>query len=944
MSLEQEVSNLTSATTDLLEAVNVRKETLDQKVNTATGAAATATQKATEAQGSAQAASGHATTATQKANEAAASADNAAAVVTGGTGTLTPEAGKLPIARAVGTIDPAWLDQIPSRAQFEALAQKRRNIYAGSGFVEWGKSVGGMPPGYSPINEGMFPYAISWSSTLSQQLHLGSNHTTTTGTSKTPHPLISVNGYMLRIERVALATNTNLVPISFPPAPATADLLDRQDLVFLEVWHEDISEKDFIYPFGNVQFGTTAYVPPGGTSINTVVAAGSHFAGHDTYSLFGNWQSAGALIGRGMKWSTMTAVQKRQFLSDPENNCYLDGDKIIQVRYRVRVVEGLGSAWGQPAPSKNAQSMLWYDTGNRLMPKGKTTNIVADLGTGIDYFYNPSVTVNGVFTVPGDTGVARAVVSTGALTTKAHSGLCFALPIALVHRRNQGAYHPVWNPNGTKTFWDNTGAVNAGRQWYLASAKTPSSTADCFSTGTSNTEGNNPPFVHTDGLFGRIGGTSGRPDGLFFDEINERDVRDLRNSAHRVTDLKRTLEREFNKLVAGTTRGWERALGGWNLAFTHVTTSGGHTVLSNGNVVGHTPIGLAGGIIVHNNMFYQVYQHVNDFWIRVRKLVGGVWVEGNHSDDFTVPLSVRYFPAFPGLIERTTTLRQELVPTRPAAGFTRTLLHCDIIGDPANYPQSWKDNGIAGTPLLVGENGENLIPDGTSKSYKASRKVKTLLRVLVSSNQGASWSISSNEANWKSALEGPTNSHVNSIISSQVVMVFYLTDASPLESAANAEVLGLGDVWAGNSNVSSTGALLTQWAIGKVPTNNVVDSAFGTYASLPLTQLPAIDVQTAPHRINTALREGYYAKHPSVPIYPSSGSPAAKALPYLTRLNGKLYLQMLYKEMRHNGTSWGDDAKFNVVDNDSTTTDLNAQTIRIGQKRLELPFFIADGE
>ena len=41
---------------------------------------------------------------------------------------------------------------------------------------------------------------------------------------------------------------------------------------------------------------------------------------------------------------------------------------------------------------------------------------------------------------------------------------------------------------------------------------------------------------------------------------------------------------------------------------------------------------------------------------------------------------------------------------------------------------------------------------------------------------------------------------------------------------------------------------------------------------------------------------------------------------------------------------WGDDSKFNIVDNVSTTTDDNGNTVLIGQKRIELPYFIEDKE
>lgn len=53
MSLESEVAALTSATTDLLQAVNVSKATLDAAVDDATAQAALATAQATLATGQA---------------------------------------------------------------------------------------------------------------------------------------------------------------------------------------------------------------------------------------------------------------------------------------------------------------------------------------------------------------------------------------------------------------------------------------------------------------------------------------------------------------------------------------------------------------------------------------------------------------------------------------------------------------------------------------------------------------------------------------------------------------------------------------------------------------------------------------------------------------------------------------------------------------------------
>jgi hypothetical protein len=116
MSLETDVQALTTATTDLLEAVNVSKATLDDKVDDA-GAFATASLNSANASAASAAtattqatAAGTARTGAEAARDAAIVAqNNAVAVVTGGTATLTPQAGKIPLADGLGKIAKGWL-------------------------------------------------------------------------------------------------------------------------------------------------------------------------------------------------------------------------------------------------------------------------------------------------------------------------------------------------------------------------------------------------------------------------------------------------------------------------------------------------------------------------------------------------------------------------------------------------------------------------------------------------------------------------------------------------------------------------------------------------------------------------------------------------------------------------------------------------------------------
>ena len=133
-------------------------------------------------------------------------------------------------------------NQVPTRAEFEAFAERVRRAMAASGFVEWGASY----DRYGKINDGMWTYGIS-------RLLMGYNLYTTPYTlnSKTRYPVVNVNGYLLSLRggsTVIKTLDTN--DIKFPSPPSSPDQLYRQDLVLLECWHEAVDEKDVVFPYG----------------------------------------------------------------------------------------------------------------------------------------------------------------------------------------------------------------------------------------------------------------------------------------------------------------------------------------------------------------------------------------------------------------------------------------------------------------------------------------------------------------------------------------------------------------------------------------------------------------------------------------------------------------------------------------------------------------------
>lgn len=766
--------------------------------------------------------------------------------------------------------------------------------------------------------------------------------------------------------------------------------LSRQDLVFLESWHEKITDKDFVYPYGNVQFGATSY--DGVTLTNT---AGAPAAG---YSAFGAWETS-PVAGYGAVWSTLSLANRKKFLADPLNNIYLDDDgELVQVRYRVRVVQGLGDSWDQIDPQgaqgSYAKFMGYSSTSGStslISPRGALATATDYTAYSNTYVYRTNNNTDSPATEKVGLFVHEKISPP---TTIALEDRIYAVPIALVQRRNQGAYHPVLNPHGTRKTNGPVGGSNA--LWYSSRefGEANITTAQCLVAqpqGVGNAGAN-------EGTGTIASGVSGRPDAKYFDAIYADDVQDLRNSARRVTDQKRLLEKEVNRLVAGEVRGFE----GQARTSKQLVEKLAKLSAVNG-----------GEYVIENS-----YPYANALGDRlvIKNPTTGAW----HVFEATAVFSASpasgsmYFRILGGTAawDNTgitgsfgTTLTATWSGLKPAKHAAETLLHCDIIGDPANYFRghydylssttsavntnevvkvdslttgsgtvgnfyeriganlgstdlqtvdyttgdwkdlgtdragSWVTEGVFGTPLLVDESGNSLIPDGTSKEYKLSRKATatTAPLVLTSPDNGNTWT-----SDFSAAI-GSTNNLLygaaTATASGVLRLAFYATNANPTALAANSEVLALGDVWGGHHNLVTLGNRLVPSLIGKVADSSGANKAvhFGS---------PVEGYRIETHQSNELSNNVNYAPQHNGIAFNADDSPAVKVLPYLSRSNGRALLHLLYKEMVYDGValSFGDNSQFTVLNNESTETDDNGQTVIIGQRSVELPYFIADGE
>ncbi len=219
--------------------------------------------------------------------------------------------------------------QAMTKAEFFALAEQRKRESAGSGFAEWGKTL--LQSNYQRVSDGLYSYILTPNQLL---LGAGSN-INTEGVSRTYEGISNISGVQSNLRFINTSSSVTFNKINFPPAPdgldkadgtgrfadlaaaivaggndLSASVLSRQDLVFLESWHEKISDKDVVYPLGNVQYGASTWESIGLS--NTVESQG--------YSAFGEWDSN--TKGYGVVWSTLTDEQKAELLQDPENNIY----------------------------------------------------------------------------------------------------------------------------------------------------------------------------------------------------------------------------------------------------------------------------------------------------------------------------------------------------------------------------------------------------------------------------------------------------------------------------------------------------------------------------------------------------------------------------------------------------------------------------------------------
>jgi len=391
-------------------------------------------------------------------------------------------------------------------------------------------------------------------------------------------------------------------------------VLERKDLVFVETWHEDVSETGFIFPFGNVQYQGTLCdgVPTQSFDhvfYDTIDGEQSEISdghkkycqvfqkGNVVYNYYDGTQFEPATteekayidetfvedstVGKGWKLTEISDEDRNTIFKNSDHNLYYDGETLVQVRYRTRVValnlfnnyfkgtseymsEGLRFQGKSPISSR----IVTREIGS-VVSSGVGSNDTSEAGKPItetiQIFAGDSLVIssspNSLLYKEGKL-FDDALFTVEEKTDLSHNGYVHAIPISIVNRRNQGVYHPEFNDNGTG-FFINGIFVSEDKEDFdddisgFTLVDENSATLETASVGRDRKAKFKTMLRWLFSTDYKAGGsmvskTTYRPDGLLYDEINTKDIIDLRIDANdqrkRIEDLEFDVEKAFNEL------------------------------------------------------------------------------------------------------------------------------------------------------------------------------------------------------------------------------------------------------------------------------------------------------------------------------------------------------------------------------------------------------------
>ncbi|EGQ9814400.1 hypothetical protein FV768_00160 [Vibrio parahaemolyticus] len=708
----------------------------------------------------------------------------------------------------------------------------------------------------------------------------------------------------------AVAGTTVVSNVSVKPVTEEV-VINRVDMFGFEYFLEEISKANpFVYPYGCIQSKLTSIEGIATKESNRPITYYSVFDGDTTSK------------GKGVDFWAATDDQKRALVSNPDHNIYLlDDGRLVQWRVRQRTIAGAGAGngkWFRTNPNiREANGIFrWADSnatvsGRRVRAQGSLDSSTAFCETGADGWYSPTDWVayndrpnKGVFSLTTQSNLGEGV-----------NRECYFLVCGVVPRLNQGAYHPSFNPMGTRAFAAASGGsstVTGAYFWYEFGGSSTiggvTSTLDCF-------RGYNNGDVHNSiagssletGFIGSISTKpSGRSDDRLYDAIyasGQGGVIDYRTPAKDMSS-KEEASKIFQKVVNGSYRGEETLYGSKVYRIGTATTGFSVNNYRRFDCASVTDVGLTITVgkgradnTPHNDLntprlgfiydaktggLWKVTSFIQDE-AGVSRIYTSLASEGAPAGTYTD----LYFIGSPNAPYVTTGAQgseiANLYTNIPASG---NFFQQDVIGSPANILTTPSlANGWIGSWNPKFHTNYNTIV-GTRKN------VLGAVARRYTDNLGTAWG--SDSPAWDSAK----NTFVASSLqpTGRVEIWEYTAFAKQAKSSVKKKVLnayeGVGNVWAtsGYGRDKDWGVLLQESLTGKVGVSDKTDDLAYQFT------LSRVSIHSASHIVDDSV--GRKPAHSPLTITaPSNNSNGVKALWYQTADNQQCSLNFAWNEL-----------------------------------------------
>jgi hypothetical protein len=372
-------------------------------------------------------------------------------------------------------------------------------------------------------------------------------------------------------------------------------------------------------------------------------------------------------------------------------------------------------------------------------------------------------------------------------------GSYLCLPVGLAQMLNKGAYHPLGvNPYGTKSWYSDTNLINT-RPWHSSDIIYEPTTANSFLYATNglHPSGYGAGSVES-GASGTYDGTGQIRDSKYYDIIYSDQFKDLREYAKIANKYEIELLREDKRV---------------NSCVDEVSTD--YCIQTYSTLSNQTPV-LVAEDISHLNIGDTLSFQQADGTFEVRTITVKPFYNGA---GFRTEVSEVYFR-----INGQNILYKKSNPIISSG----TKLSIDLIGNPDSYPDVVKTRLVSGVgingvyPLLVSDEGVDLIPDGSQKEFKFDDKVVSLLSRVSSYDSGDNW-----DDRGMSLFNNINNSYDTTISTTNIEIFSYTSNNAPYQITDPKPVLEVTPkAIASNSHSIYKGGDIASQISGKITVGN----------------------------------------------------------------------------------------------------------------------------